>query len=253
MLDLIEHGEVLEIRLNRPPVNALNPELVDALRQALEQAGENAAAVVLSGREGLFSAGLDVPTLLTLDRCGMSDFWQSFFRLLQTIASSPIPIVAAITGHSPAGGAVMALFCDYRIMAEGKYHIGLNEVQVGLAVPPVIYHGLVRLTGPRQAERLTVAGALVDPETARQLGVVDELGGTPASTVESAVAWCQRHLKLPRQAMLTTRATARAPLAALFEDFDKLGVESFVEHWFKPETQQVLQALVAQLQSKRAG
>ena len=94
--------------------------------------------------------------LLGLDRAAIAALWRDFYALLGAIAASPIPIVAAITGHAPAGGTVLALFCDWRIMAEGDYKIGLNEVQVGIPLPPVILAGLRRLVGPRQAERLVV-------------------------------------------------------------------------------------------------
>src|SRR5258708_276928 len=133
MIQTIEHGAVRELRLDRPPVNALSPELIVALRQAIQAApGEGPGALILSGAPGRFSGGLDVPLLLTLDRPAMAALWRDFYALLGAIAASPIPIAAAITGPAPAGGTVLALFCDWRVMAEGDYKIGFNEVQVGL-------------------------------------------------------------------------------------------------------------------------
>ena len=109
MLERIEHGDrIVELKLDRPPVNALNPELVGRLDQAIADETEGgASAVVISGREGLFSAGLDVPVLLGLDEQGMRQFWEQLFGLLERIARSPIPVVTALTGHSPAGGTVI--------------------------------------------------------------------------------------------------------------------------------------------------
>src|SRR6185503_7929283 len=145
-------------------------------RAAITEApAKGARAIVVSGRSGLFSAGLDVPALLALDRAGMMAFWKDFIGLLAAIGRCPVPTVAAITGHSPAGGAVLSIFCDYRIMARGEYRIGLNEVQVGLAVPAVIQAAMRRLVGPHRAERLMVAGAMVDSEEALRVGLVDEL------------------------------------------------------------------------------
>lgn len=167
MIQTIEHGALRELRLDRPPVNALSGELIVALRKAIQAApGDGARAVILSGAPGRFSGGLDVPLLLGLDRAAMASLWREFYALLGAIAASPIPIVAAITGHAPAGGTVLALFCDWRIMAEGDYKIGLNEVQVGIPLPPVILAGLRRLIGPRQAERLAVSGGLFSPQEA---------------------------------------------------------------------------------------
>src|SRR5258708_38520017 len=127
MLEIIDHGAVRELRLARPPVNALDPALVAALRAGL--AGARAAgreAVVRSGAPGRFSGGLDVPALLLLGREEIRDTWKAFFGLMRELAASPIPTVAALTGHSPAGGTVLAMFTDYRVMAEGPYLIGLN-------------------------------------------------------------------------------------------------------------------------------
>lgn len=250
MLEIADHGAVRELKLARPPANALDPGLVAALTRALKDAAEEADAVVVSGREGMFCAGLDVPALLTLDRNGMSGFWQAFFRLLEAIGRSPVPVAFAITGHSPAGGAVLALFGDYRVMTRGNFKIGLNEVQVGLVVPTVIQQALVRLVGPHKAERLMVAGEMVGPERAFELGMVDELADQPADAVATAVAWCEKHLALPRGAMSETRRVIRSDLTSLFDDFSELGIEGFVNRWFSDETQQTLHGLVAQLKKK---
>src|SRR5260221_2424710 len=105
MIEVVDHGAVRELRLARPPVNALDPPLLTALRAAI--AGAPAAgreAIVLSGAPGRFSGGLDVPVLLTLDRAGMEGAWTTVFGVMRDIAASPISIVAALTQHSAAGG-----------------------------------------------------------------------------------------------------------------------------------------------------
>lgn len=250
MLNITDHGPVREIQIDRPPVNALNPELVSALTGALKAAAAEARAVVISGREGMFSAGLDVPTLLGLGETDMSDFWGGFSGLLETVAEMPIPTVAAITGHSPAGGAVISLFCDTRIMADGKYKIGLNETQVGLTLPPFIHQALVRLVGAHKAERLIVSGALVSPGEALALGLVDDLADEPAGAVDKALAWCNAHLALPPQAMATNRKIMRRSLTDLFDANSADNHEAFLSVWFSEETQQTLHALVASLKKK---
>ncbi|MGH8145531.1 MAG: enoyl-CoA hydratase/isomerase family protein [Rhodanobacteraceae bacterium] len=252
MLERIDHDHgILEIRLARPPVNALNPELVAALKQAIEQApAKGAQALVLSGSPGMFSAGLDIPALLQLDRTAMRAFWNDFFGLCTVLARSPIPVAAAVTGHSPAGGAVLAIFCDYRVMARGEFKIGLNEVQVGLTVPDCIQAALRRLVGAYRAERLLVAGEMLDGEAALAAGIVDELTNID-QVVQRAIAWLQPLLQLPRQAMLTTRVMARADIAHLFNDPTSLPVEEFLDGWFAPEAQATLHALVERLRSKK--
>ncbi|MBS0432229.1 MAG: enoyl-CoA hydratase/isomerase family protein [Proteobacteria bacterium] len=252
MLDRIEHEHgIRELRLARPPVNALDPGLVHALREAIETAPrEGADALVISGASGIFSAGLDVPFLLTLDREAMRAFWGEFLGLCAALARSPIPLVAAVTGHSPAGGAVLALFCDFRVMAHGAYRIGLNEVQVGLTVPDVIRAALGRLLGAYRAERLLVEGAMLESEAALRAGFVDELADVD-HVVTRALGWLEALLKLPRRAMLSTRALARADLGALFADAAALRVETLLEMWFAPEAQATLRAMVERLKAKK--
>ncbi|TAN08978.1 MAG: enoyl-CoA hydratase/isomerase family protein [Rhodanobacteraceae bacterium] len=251
MLDTIDHPHgIRELRLARPPVNALDPELAATLRRAIEQAPRDGAqALVLAGAPGLFSAGLDIPVLLQLDRAAMHAFWDDFFGICAALARAPIPTVAAVTGHSPAGGAVLAIFCDYRVMARGEFRIGLNEVQVGLTVPACIQAAMRRLVGIHRAERLLTAGTMLDSDAALAVGLVDELAGVEA-VVTRAFAWLESLLALPRQALLTTRAVARADLARLFEDPATLPVDEFLDGWFAPEAQATLHALVQRLQSK---
>jgi enoyl-CoA hydratase/carnithine racemase len=250
MLDIIHHDTIHELRLARPPVNALDPALVRTLRIALEGApGEGARAIVLSGAPRLFSAGLDVPALLQLDRDTFRVFWNDFFGLCAALARSPIPVAAAITGHAPAGGAVLSIMCDYRIMARGAFRIGLNEVQVGLSVPECIQAALRRLVGNYRAERLMVVGAMLDAEQADAIGLVDELVDVDA-VVPRALAWLTDLLKFPPHAMSETRRLARADLAAVFADPNALPVEDFLDQWFAPEAQSVLKSLVAKLKAK---
>ncbi|NND45727.1 MAG: enoyl-CoA hydratase/isomerase family protein [Xanthomonadales bacterium] len=250
MLKTTDHGSIRELNMDRPPVNAFNPALVGALADALTDAFGQCRGVVISGRKGLFSAGLDVPELMTMDREGMARFWEAYFGLLEVLARSPVPVAAAITGHSPAGGAVVSLFCDYRVMSRGEYVFGLNETRVGLVVPEVIQNALVRLTGPHRAERLIVAGELLSPESALEAGIVDALADDPESAVSEAINWCEQLDGLPRHAMLGNRAMLRADLGRMFDTLGSREVELFVDGWFAEETQQVLQALVAKLKSR---
>ena len=250
MLDLIRHDDILELRLARPPVNALDAGLIRALREAIEAAPRDGArGIILSGRSGLFSGGLDVPSLLQLDRPGMAQVWRDLFGTCAALARSPIPSVAAITGHSPAGGAVLSIFCDYRVMARGAYRIGLNEVQVGLVVPEPIQRGLRRLVGAFRAERLMVAGAMVDSEEALRIGFVDELVDVDHVTARAQL-WLKELLALPPRSMSETRRIARADLADGFAGIETFNVDEYVDGWFGEESQRVLRELVAKLRAK---
>jgi 3,2-trans-enoyl-CoA isomerase len=253
MITTIEHGPIRELRLDRPPANALSPELITALREAVSAAPEaGARAIVLSGAPGMFSAGLDVPLLLTLERDTLREVWRSFYAMMHSLAASPIPLVAAVTGHSPAGGAVISLYCDLRVMTEGDFKIGLNEVPVGIPLPPVILAVLRRVVGDRQAEKLAVSGALLPAAEALRIGLVDELA-PPDQAIPRAVEHCQRLLALPPRAMAETRRVARAGLVRLLDEAGEEEVELVLRHWFSGETQSTLRALVEKMAAKRKG
>ncbi len=250
MIETTDHGAIRELRLARPPANALDPALIVALADAVERAPEEGiGALVLSGRPGMFSGGLDVPELLALDRPAMLRVLTDFFRLMRVLAASRVPIVAAITGHAPAGGAVVALFCDRRVMADGDFKIGLNEVRVGLSLPQVIHTAAVRVVGVREAERLAVAGLLVSAGEALSIGLVDELV-PPEQVVERALEICRDLLRLPGRAMRVTRELCRRELVELFDAQQEATFARFVDDWFSEETQGALRALVERLKKR---
>ena len=250
MIEVTDHGAVREVRLARPPANALNPELLRHLVAALDAAvAGGARAIVISGRPGMFTGGLDVPELLQLDRGQMLDAWKVFFDVQARLAASPLPVVAAITGHSPAGGAVLSLYCDYRVMADGPFKIGLNEVQVGLCPGPVIYAVLRRLVGPRHADQLVSAGALLTPPEALEVGLVDRI--VPENeVVPVAVAWAQSLISLPPEAVAATRRFARRDLIELVNALGPADYETMNAAWFSDETRRTMRALVERLKKR---
>lgn len=247
LLDIADHGRIRELRLARPPVNALNPDLCLALRDAVDAAvADGVAGLVLAGGPKVFSGGLDVPHLLSLpDRAALRAAWDAFFAAARALTASPIPVVAAIAGHAPAGGCVLALCCDYRIMTSGTYRIGLNETQVGIVAPRGIQQLMARAVGARQAERLLVGGLLVDADDALRIGLVDELADIDEVPVR-ARAWLDTLLALPRAPMLQTRAIARADLVAALHP-DNIALDRLLDVWDAPDTQAGLRALVAKL------
>jgi enoyl-CoA hydratase/carnithine racemase len=253
LIETRDFGAIRCLQLARPPVNALDPELCRALIAALEGAySDGVLGVVLAGSPKIFSAGLDVPYLLSLgdDRRAVLECWQAFFGAARLLGESRIPVVAAITGHAPAGGCVLALCCDYRVMARSPdpakpFAIGLNETQVGLVVPEGIQRLMRRVVGDYRAERLLIAGEMVTAERALEIGLVDELADAD-HVVQRAVAWLESLLKLPHQPMLQTRGIARAAVVEALSA-DVIDLERFVEQWWEPETQTALNALVARL------
>ena len=162
------NGNIGIISIDRPPVNAINPELVSSLSESLDSfhSNDSIQGVILEGRSGIFSAGLDITHLFPKDREYIKTFWESFSSLLNKMFTYEKPLYSSIGGHCPAGGTVMVIMTDYRIMANGKYVIGLNEVDVGLTVPYGIGNVFQYVVGQRKAEDLLLKAKLISPEDA---------------------------------------------------------------------------------------
>ena len=248
MITTRDHGALRVIQLARAPVNALDPALCAAVIEAVERAvSDGCVGIVLAGGQKVFSAGLDVPYLMSLgdDIDALRHAWGHFFAAARALAECPVPLAAAIAGHSPAGGCVLALCCDRRVMASGAWQIGLNETQVGIVVPEGVQRLLRRVVGSRQAERLLLTGAMIDSTEALAIGLVDEL--TDANDVEArALDWLQSLQSLPRAPMLATRAIARADLIEALSPA-VLDIEQPLRDWHHPDTQAALRALLARL------
>lgn len=247
-VEMLQHDDIVELKLSRAPVNALDPTLCRDLRNAIDSAvAGGARGLVLSGGAKVFSAGLDVPFLMSLgdDRHGLMTAWELFFDCAMALAACPVPVVAALGGHAPAGGCVLALCCDYRVMASGPFRIGLNETQVGLVAPEGIQRLLRRVVGTYRAERMLVSGDMLDSEQALQAGLVDELVEID-NVAHRARVWLAQLLTLPRQAMLQTRAIARADMIEALQPHN-IELDRFIEAWYAPDTQDALRALIAKL------
>lgn len=239
---------ITAISIDRPPANALNTELVSRLHDAhLAACAGGARVIILTGRPGMFSGGLDVPELLPQSRAAVEEFWLAFFRLTRALAASPVPVVAAISGHAPAGGAVLAIHCDYRIGARGNFRMGLNEVAVGLPVPDCIMLALEHLVGARLAQRLAMTAQLVGVDEALAIGLLDE-AVEPDQLLPHAWDWSRRLAGLPQLAMNRTRMLARRRLADLLEP--QADARLATQLWFSDETQAGMRALVERLAKK---
>jgi enoyl-CoA hydratase/carnithine racemase len=172
----------------------------------------------------------------------------AFLDCLHALVTSPLPVVAAINGHSPAGGAVLALHCDVRFMARGAGKIGLNEVAVGLYPGALIHAVLTRTVGPRTAERLLSQGLLLDADEALVVGLIDAVTA-PEDLDRESLQWLAAVAALPPTAYRRTRSLVRADLVQLVTDAAVTRRESVVaelaREWCSAEMRETLAALLA--------
>jgi len=245
------NGDIGVISIDRPPVNAINPELVSSLSQALDsfKSNDDINGVILQGRDGIFSAGLDITHLFPKDREYIDSFWKDFSTLLVSMFSFPKPLYSSIGGHCPAGGTVMVIMSDYRIMSKGNYVIGLNEVDVGLTVPYGIGMVFQYVVGNRNAEELLLKAKLISPDQALRVGLVDELCDpeTLLDTTLERIAVAS-DLYSPQQTK-TKEILREQMLDIMQQNFDK-DAQLILDSWFSESGQRRLEGLFNKLNRK---
>ncbi|MFL6294542.1 MAG: enoyl-CoA hydratase/isomerase family protein [Actinomycetes bacterium] len=176
------------ITLDRPPANSYDAGFLEELDQAIGQVAEAevAVAVVRSANERFFSAGADVKAFLERSADDNMVMCRRAHRVLDRFAAEAPLFVAAIAGHALGGGYEIALACDIRVAAEGRYRIGLPEATLGLLPGTGGTQRLPRLIGRGRALELMTTGRTVTPAEAERLGMVDRL--VPAGEFDQAVA-----------------------------------------------------------------
>ena len=171
-------GTVGIIRLAKSETNAIGMQLVNDLLEKVRQAREDPdihAVMVTSESERFFSIGLDIPELMDYDRERFARFVQQFDALCMELYTLPKPTVMALRGHATAGGAILAIAGDHRVMTSGRAVMGLNEVRLGVSVPYPADRMLRDLVGTRTARDVMEVGDLYDPSELLDMGLVDQV------------------------------------------------------------------------------
>lgn len=172
-LELSDH--TAHLRLDDGKANVIQDDFLAELSAALDRAEAEARAVVITGREGFFSAGLDLKTLPGLPADAKRAVVFRFARAMLRLYACQLPVLVGMQGHCLAGGCVLSLTADRRIAAEGDYKIGLNEVQIGLPLPTFVIEMARDVLTPVGLRQAVGEGAVYGPERALQVGLVDEV------------------------------------------------------------------------------
>lgn len=246
VLSRSEEG-VTVVRLSRG-ANALDEEAircVDETFAALERDGAP-ALVLCSAHTSVFSPGLDLKRLDGQPREAIRTVMVRFNALLRRLAVYPAPTVAALTGHAIAGGCLLALACDRRVMARSGARIGLSEVNLGIPVPAGAVTMLLALYQTRAVEQLVLEGDGFGGERAFELGLVERLA-SPGEVLADARRLAQHLASRPRSGWATAKQYLRHDLARRMAERDEAELERFLDHWFEAETQDRIGALVASM------
>ena len=222
------NAAVTVVSVDRPPANAITLELLDELVAALEGlAASPPAALVITGREGFFSAGVDLKAVPGYGPDEQRRMVGGVNRMVLATYGMSCPVIAAVTGHAIAGGLVLALCADVRVASlEGRY--GLTEVKVGVPYPQAAI-GVVRAElPPHSTRRLVLSNELIDGTEALRLGLFDEVLA-PDAVAERAIQIATEMAAFPADVYAATKRELRnQPLAAI-----RAAVESepLLENW----------------------
>lgn len=216
MIDVTRDGAVATVRMDHGPVNAADLEFLEAVTAAITELGQDdtVASIVLAGNDRAFGAGVDLRRILDGGEPYTRDFLDALSRFFLAPIRTVAPVVAAVTGHAVAGGAVLAACCDHAVMTDDeRARIGLAELTVGVPFPTIAIAAMRRRLGPGLARAVWTAG-LFGPVDALAQGFVDEV--VPADEV---VARATDHATRLAALPAITRKLAHEQLVADVEAF----------------------------------
>ncbi len=244
MIHIEREGAVSVLRIEQGKVQAMDLELMTAFGEKLDELQAlRPGAVILTGTGSAFSAGVDLPRLLE----GGTDYIKKFVPALcdgiQKLFAFPRPVIAAVNGHAIAGGCIFVCACDYRIMAEGSARLGVPELLVGVAFPPIVLE-VLRFALPKEhLQELVYLGQTYAAGKALSLGLLDEIV-KPESMLERAKEVADRLASAPMSAFESCKRQLRQPFIEQAARFDAEDGARVLEQWCSPETHAVVRAYV---------
>jgi len=228
---------IATVTLERGKVNAINEASTEEFKECLKQLASDSAirAVILTGEGRFFSFGLDIPEFLTYSKESFSRFVGKFADLYTCIFSFPKPVLAALNGHTIAGGFMIATACDYRIMVSGKARMSLNEINFGSSLFPGSVEMLKYCVGHRHAETIACTGAMYSAEEAKSLGLVDRVV-PEENLLESAMQAAQEFTQRYGPAYESIKKLLRSDTAERMKQKDRALANEIVDIWYSEET-----------------
>ncbi|MFV1988820.1 MAG: enoyl-CoA hydratase/isomerase family protein [Gemmatimonadota bacterium] len=248
MIDHSIRDGVTTLQMQRDPANVLDTEFADAIEVALREAvrDDETRAIVLTGVGSVFSAGVDLFRLVEAGEAYIADFLASLGRLFHTAQTSHKPLVAAVNGHAIAGGGILALACDYRVMAAGSARIGLPELKVGVPFPSSAL-AIVKSRVPRRFHReIILLARTFEPEAALVRGLIDEIA-PPDEVLARSTAIASELANVPVRSFSLTKRLLALPAGADTSVLD----EEVHATWTDPETREHIRRFLEKTLGKR--
>jgi enoyl-CoA hydratase len=203
--------DLIVVTLDDGKVNAFDVPFFTRLEEALDEHADR--ALVIAGREGMLSAGLNVKTMATLDDDGLTALLMAFGRTMHRIWLEPRPVAVAATGHAIAGGTILAMCADHAVAAEGQFGWGLTETTIGFPLPQWIIAIARANVRADRLEDLLLPGSTVSPAAAVAVGFAD-VAVQPAAVVDTAISKARELARLPRSTYAETKRRLRGPASA---------------------------------------
>ncbi len=199
------------IRMDDGKVNAFSFALMDAFLSAFETAVRDANAIIVAGRDGVFSAGLDLKLLRAGAPADAKKLLTRTNAFMRALLAAEIPVVAASTGHAMALGALMLTAFDYRIGARGAFRVGVNATANGVTLPAGLFAAAQARLHPNYLKRSILCAEIFDPAGACDAGYYDELAA-PGDVIDCAVTKARSLAALPAQTFAAHKAAFNAPI-----------------------------------------
>ncbi|GAB3913649.1 enoyl-CoA hydratase/isomerase family protein [Mucilaginibacter boryungensis] len=240
------------IQLDRGRSNPINLDMVKELTSAVKDldGDREVGGLIITGKEGFFSSGIDLIEAYNYDEVQSREFWTDFLQLQVVLASFKKPLVAAISGHSPAGGCIMAICCDYRLLADGKFIIGLNEVPVGIIVPDSVFNVYSFWLGQRKAYQYLMEGRLLNVGEALEAGLIDEVTA-PDELMAAAERRARAYMQFSPKVWWQTKLNLRKELLAQLNTDQTETLDIMLKQWWAPSTRKGLEMMIQQLTAKK--
>ena len=242
---------ILTLRLAHKKASAMDLELCDALREAVEAAAEDSAvnALILTGTGSIFSAGVDLPRMLSGGASYVQPFVEALDAVLRALFLFPKPAVAAVNGHAIAGGAILTFACDYKMMTGGR--IGVPELLVGVPFPPVALEIVRFAVPPQHLQSMVYLGRTIEAEDARTMGIVDEIvNGDGLMTRASVIA--AQLASIAAEPFRITKRQIREPFLHDAARVAATTTEAIDAIWAEPATHERIRTYLEKTLGKRS-